>query len=706
MILQTKYKSDNKVKKEDGKTDKVKSSHYLEKKRNRKVRKFITFDSESDSKFYYNNQEITREEYYKNEFKKGYWQEFIIRTIQATFSHGKAIKRKIYIKENEDYNKTSLQVKTKTMQFSTRIIKSKNIIESFIKDCINFSKDGKIGYHNIFVFAHNVRHDWLQIGLFNFHKDFNLKAVQFNLTIPYFVTFELMNYITEDGKRIIYHLTFIDSLNYFKEKLEDIGQRHNIAKRKDLVDFKKGFEINDDSMIYGIIDAEIIRIAVFEYITLVNNFTALGYGVPSTSYNIWRSSFLKSKIWLHKNYTLMQLERAAYFGGRTEVFKLGYYTNLFGIDINSSYPYSMTMPLPGAYKFTLECTDQGEYIPVHVYKKYKKKYLMLVEAVLTTNLSIPLVPHHNEDKQLLFVNCTNRYKILCQPEIDKLIELNQDVKILKLHCYEMGYYMRDYVQFFMGIKEKAARDGDLGLKQFAKLSLNSPYGKTAERYRENVIFDMDDDSLVGYIKILSEDEEKNEEFKCLAGIQVRSIKTKWDSENGYSILGSFITSYSRMNLYNQMLKIGRENLVYTDTDSIYFINNNVDFDNLNIDKYQLGCWDIEDKNINMLVLGAKDYYKLDDNNNILKQKLKGVSLKNAIYQENNLYLIKKWQGFCDALRHNQFKNQRIEIMEKRLQRDYKKAFIKTPDNKQSIIIEGKKIEYIQSETEGKKIEGV
>lgn len=703
MIIQTKFKTDNIILDDEGKKDKVRSSHYLEKKRNRKTLKFITFDSESNSKFYYKDKEISRQEYFKNEFIKGYWQEFLIETIQATYTHGKAVKRKIYIKEGENFDKKLIEVREREINFTATVIKSKDVIKSFIKDCITFSQDKKHGYHNIFIFAHNVRHDWLQIGLFNFHKKFNLKAVQFNLTIPYFVTFELANYITDEGKRVIYHMTFIDSLNYFKEKLEAIGERHNIPKRKDLVDFTKEFKVNKDSLTYGIIDAEIIRVAIKEYIKMVNNFTALGYGVPSTSYNMWRTSFLFKKIWLHKNYNLMQLERAAYFGGRTEVFKLGFYINIFGIDINSSYPWSMTQLLPGAYKLSLESTNQNEYIPIHIYNRYKKQYLMLVEAELTTDLDIPLVPYHDEDKQLLFVNCNKKYVILCQPEIDKLIELGQSVNIIRLHCYEMGYFMRDYVNFFMDIKERAAKVGDLGLKQFAKLSLNSPYGKTAERHRENKIFNMDDDSLVGYLKIITDDNSTSEEFKCLAGIQIRSVKTNWDSENGYSILGSFITSYSRINLYNQMLKVGRDNLVYTDTDSIYFINNNVDFDNLNIDKYRLGYWDIEDKNINMLVLGAKDYYKFDSNNKLLKQKLKGVSLKNAIYQENNLYLIKKWQGFCDALRHNQFKNQKIEVMEKQLKREYKKANILTPENKKIFILDDKKIEYIESEIESKKI---
>jgi hypothetical protein len=669
-------------KKGNPKIDKRRTSHKLELSQQIGLYRYICFDTESNSLFYYKDKRISREEYNSyDQTDLNLKKLFELKTIQAVFCTKNRRVRKVYILGDSEYKNKKIrfsyvnQVTGKFCNITAEIIfHDKDIIKLFMDDVMQFCHQGDPeGFNQTKIFCHNAKHDWLQIGMFNFHKKFKLEIKNFNLTTPRFAMwFKDPHFIME----------WIDTTNYFKQKLKSIGKDIGILKQEEKTDWNKDLIIDKQFIEYGIIDTEILAEKMWLYANMVKEYGKLGYGVPSTAFSIWATSFMDCNIWLHKNPDLMQIERKSYSGGRTEAFKLGFYSNVYGIDINSSYPYQMENELPIEYDFSL--LGENEYISIAKYKSLSKNYCLLGELIVTSNLPIPVIPYHHDGK-LLFINGENIDCVLCQPEIDLLLELNCEVKIKKLHCYKKGYAMKRFSNYCMDGKVKAKNAGDINTAQFWKDNGNNSYGKLCERIIDTVISDCDP-NLIGNMLIVVPALNKKVNHKHLAGKRIRTEKTMEDAENAFCPMGSFITSYARVHLYKTMLKIGRENIIYCDTDSIYFINNNNIIDNASIDfdPVKIGAWDIEEKNINMLVFGAKDYYKFDTKMNKKKQKLKGVSLGSAIEIDQNTYVISQWQGFHYAFKTNQIESQAIINIEKTLSRNYEKAKVLNKDNIQSI----------------------
>lgn len=691
------------------KIDKKRSSHMLELKTFKGLDRYITFDTESDSIFYYRKKLVTRELYNKYpEEDKDKKRLFKLRMIQACFCNKTRRVRKVYIEGPSVYTNKKIkfsyinQLNGSFNMITANIVYSDNIINDFINDIIDFcSKGDPDRWQSTKIFCHNAKHDWLQTAMFLWHKKFNLKLGEFNLTTPRFAIWEITNNC---------RMEFIDTTNYFKQKLKSMGEDIGIIKQEDKTDWNHDLVIDRSFIEYGIIDTEILAQRMWIYAEMVAQYGKLGYGVPSTAYNIWITSFLEHNIWLHKNRDLMAIERRAYFGGRTEVFKLGFYTNIFGIDINSSYPYQMEKELPIQYDFSLLGTNEN--ISIAKYKLLAQKYCMIIEAIVTSNLEIPVIPYRHNGK-LLFINGNNLEVTLCQPEIDLLLDLNCQVQIKKIHCYKKAFAMKKFSKFFMQMKVAGKNEKNKAKADFGKLNANSSYGKLAERLLESEIFPCDPDLIgniniqIPYAKVEGYSQKVKTEhimFKHLCGKMVRNTKTNEDAENAFCAMGAFITSYARVDLYRAMLKIKKENIIYCDTDSVYFINNNnlIGKVNIDFDKTKIGAWDIEEENINMLVFGCKDYYKFTPEMQKLKQKLKGVALHSAIEIDQNTYVIKQWQGFHYAFKNNELESQTITNIEKTLNRQYEKAMVLTPDNTMSLQYidedeSNKKLEFIQSE---------
>lgn len=139
------------------------------------------------------------------------------------------------------------------------------------------------------------------------------------------------------------------------------------------------------------------------------------------------------------------------------------------------------------------------------------------------------------------------------------------------------------------------------IKALGKLFLNSPYGKFAEgqiknrwkiQYENKMIFKKDGEEVV---------------------------------ECGYLPVGIFITSYARVFLLESINKIGMENFVYCDTDSIHFKGDIPD--NLEMDDYEMGKWKVENHFKRAYYIRAKrycgEYYEGDE----LKLKIACAGIK-------------------------------------------------------------------------------
>jgi hypothetical protein len=172
-------------------------------------------------------------------------------------------------------------------------------------------------------------------------------------------------------------------MNYFICKLEALGKQIGFPKLD--IDFAKC--TNKQLSKYCKRDVEILLITCQEYINwfLENDLGNFGVTISSQSFNTYRHKFMKYDIFIHNRKYVSDLERRSYFGGRTECFKLGNYTNdkYYYLDINSMYPSVMKNNwYPSKYlTYDLKCT-------LIKLKYYLKNYCLVARVEIDTKEAI------------------------------------------------------------------------------------------------------------------------------------------------------------------------------------------------------------------------------------------------------------------------------------------------------------------------------
>jgi len=183
--------------------------------------------------------------------------------------------------------------------------------------------------------------------------------------------------VIHKGKR---RIKFVSSTNYFDTSLKALGDMIGLPKLD--VDF---VDVSDkDLYVYCKRDVEIVKVAIEKYMDFIrqNDLGRFALTRASQAYNAFRHRFMYRKIYIHQDENIKELERAAYFGGRTECFRFGkqpkdkYVT----LDINSMYPYIMkNLPLP------YRVIDYRENISILELKNILNKYACIAEVKINTD---------------------------------------------------------------------------------------------------------------------------------------------------------------------------------------------------------------------------------------------------------------------------------------------------------------------------------
>mgnify|MGYP000874752457 FL=1 len=133
----------------------------------------------------------------------------------------------------------------------------------------------------------------------------------------------------------------------------------------------------------------------------------------------------------------------------------------------------------------------------------------------------------------------------------------------------------EYISKWRAIKEQAARDKNNGLKQLAKIMLNSPYGKFAQSIDNVETF-----------------------FEFGENGSLRVSEGSFDGKTSLKNMGiaAMITSYAREILLDVANLLSPDEFLYCDTDSIIMTESGWrkirEVKGL-LDKAEFGCWDVE-----------------------------------------------------------------------------------------------------------------
>lgn len=433
--------------------------------------------------------------------------------------------------------------------------------------------------NTFFVWFHNIQYDFRIILHELFYNNF--KNILDSQTIEYIGEIPKIedNTFCIVGENLSKYVGINIYYKGFKILLRDTMRILNSAQDKILQDFgfdnkvevdwdsitidnlEKNLKLIEERNIYDVISlAKAIELFKDTFFT---NFNGKGSTAASMSLDALKHYFctvrkqpLSEKEEIFREYypklegTIKQLSNGCYSGGICTVNKEyagKILKHLQMVDINSSYPYAMTFPLP---------YGEPEYITEFVNEGYAE-YIIYVDF---TMIGIPFQRCHTENKARLLlgrelIDPNKTYTrsqfplkfagFLCINNID-LETLKQHAKIKKLKfCKGYQYKTNTLIaEFVKPIYE--ARKKSKGVHKLAiKLLLNSLYGKFAQDLG-GIIFLYTD--INNYTKL-----------------------TAIDTDTLFKPLASAVTAYARKNWIDTVYLLGND-FIYGDTDSVYFKN--------------------------------------------------------------------------------------------------------------------------------------
>lgn len=300
-----------------------------------------------------------------------------------------------------------------------------------------------------------------------------------------------------------------------------------------------------------------------------------------------------------------------YYGGRVQCFANGYRDFKFKIlDINSAYPYAMTFKHP----FSVG-GDSGRVLPV----EREKIETALIRLTAVSKGALPL---RGEDGSLYFPNDERKGREYFITGWEYLAGLEtgtlEPVRIKEVITFDQLISFKDYVAEFYEQRIKAKAAGDKASDIFAKIFLNSLYGKFAanpENYSEYVITDADSERMPGYV---GEGFQPVTEWDESRQLLARPLPEK--RHHYYNIAtAASITGFVRAYLWRALCQC--RGAIYCDTDSIAA----ADTGTLPLGG-ALGAWKLEMNCDAYAVAGKKMYAFHSADNDEWKVACKGVRL--------------------------------------------------------------------------------
>ena len=379
-------------------------------------------------------------------------------------------------------------------------------------------------------------------------------------------------------------ITFIDSLKIINMSVEDVAKSFGLPIRKLELDYntprEKGYILKDYEKEYITNDVKIMSLALDIMFKQGMDYMTAG----SNALHDFKKTHSKRKfdrMFPHLNYNVDKDMRQAYKGGFTylnPIYKEKDVGDGVVLDVNSLYPsvmYTEPMPIgePIFYK--------GQYKEDRIYPLYIQQITCCFE------LKEGKIPTIQIKGDKFFIE--NEYLESSNDELITLTLSSIDLKLFleQYNVYELTYecgwkfkamngIFTEYIDKWIKVKIEATKSGNKGMRQIAKIALNSLYGKYATS--------LDIQSKTPYLE---------------DGIVKYKLSDKEQKEGLYLPIGIFITSYARNKTIRtsqaikdySIKKYGIDMYCYSDTDSVHTL---LSIDELKqfceIDNVELGKW--------------------------------------------------------------------------------------------------------------------
>lgn len=506
------------------------------------------------------------------------------------------------------------------------------------------------------------------------------------------------------NRRYTNNIRFVSTSNYYVMPLKLLGKTFGMDKlhqdKESAFDFTKLDTYPIEQVIeYCERDVDIIQTAMEALFQTCENGKETGFGsfrntLPAMALNAYLTWFAPDgEIMCHNNDDVLRLERAAYYGGRVEVWKRGVAQEpVFGVDINSMYPYVMQTQL---YPTRLVSHRKRETVS-GLKSLLDQGYGVIANVTIKTDENAYPLRHKGK---LVFPVGTFRTTI-STPEIAYALDHGHIVEVHEVAVYQMLPLFKEYVANFYAKRETAKKQGDKVSDLLYKLLLNSLYGKFGQLKREWHEVGTCDKNIV----------ETEEIFDVSSGTPVKMRFRKFGGKifmeehvedvayNSSIAIAAHVTAYARMLLWKYIRIAGIENHYYNDTDSLYV--NAAGLENLKqagvLHPTKLGYLALEKTPESAAFWGPK-HYELDGN-----RTLKGIPA-NATQLAERVFEILQWPTFKSAINQGNiggFANRKVV---KTISPKYEKGWVTTSgivlplyftlDGDENVLLEWENTEY-------------
>ncbi len=310
-----------------------------------------------------------------------------------------------------------------------------------------------------------------------------------------------------------------------------------------------------DHLAYALRDVESLKLAytrlvelMFTHFGIIPTATAAGSAIKAWQVSIPKTDNDNQKLfyWHSSEISVRtKLEREAYRGGFTWPNFTSVFNDVKCYDFNSSYPASMLLGVPDAYKPSGEITEFIKGLP-GVYRCH---------VVAPDGLRIPVLGTRNKQGQTIWPAGEFETTITSN-EIEFARSVGYEVEVINGYVYDgLIYPFNDFIEKCRQLRYEFK---DTPIETIAKLLQNSAYGRFGMRNKRYVV--TNDEDIIWQLEDANLLQDYNPFF---GGYESREFV------GAIPIWAAWITAQSRLALLKVCYEIGVENVIYTDTDSIF-----------------------------------------------------------------------------------------------------------------------------------------
>lgn len=367
-------------------------------------------------------------------------------------------------------------------------------------------------------------------------------------------------------------LTLSDSFNLFQTSLANVCLSFNKIYFKKRIDVSPEYLYKNDFATYlEYLRGDVLGLceAMNSLLLLVTRVTPGISSLPNTigtlALQVFRLNLTRDII--PSSLTLDKYERESYFGGVCQCLKVGEFSSVTAIDVNSMYPSVMI-----GTKYPVAYTGYWTY-------QFDSQVNGLWKGRFDTK------PHKfvydTQSRRLADTGC-------CILDTDTVVWMRQHYGehsfiLEKGYVYIDNDYIFDYLTTYYNLKSST---DEIGLKTVCKYLLNSTSGKFGQKHEHTKIGALSGSDIE---KLIKQGQPVHEHQ--FAGQTIYSWKNFKICKNTFCVLSSLITLKARLKLWKAFKRLTEANIrvLYMDTDSLHYIGEPNDL--LPVSK-RLGEWSV------------------------------------------------------------------------------------------------------------------